>query len=180
MSDEDPFRLLETEAVPPPVLKARVRGTLTARGFLRPTRRRWTVPLAAAAALAVFWAGVQVGRPAPAARPPQQFVLLLYEDAGFRSGDEATFVAEYRAWAERWGREGKVMGGEKLSASARLLEPAGDSVLASDADVAAAAGSLAGWFVIAARDYAEATAIARTHPHLGHGGRIAVRAIEPT
>lgn len=181
MSDEDPFRLLEAEAAPPPALKIRVRRTLEARGYLRPRRRvLWQVPLAAAAALAVFWAGVRAGRPAPAAMPPQQYVLLLYEDAAFRVGDERAFVAEYRAWGERWGREGKVLGGEKLASSARLLQPSGDSVLTTEADVGAAAGTLTGWFVIAARDYAEATAIARTHPHLGHGGRVAVRAIEPT
>ncbi len=68
-----------------------------------------------------------------------------------------------------------------LSANnARLLQPSGDSVRATEADVNAEAGTLTGWFVIAARDFAEATAIARTHPHLGHGGWIAVRAIDPT
>jgi hypothetical protein len=181
MSDEDPFRLLDAEAVPPPELKARVRRTLEAGGYLRPRRRpTWRVPLAAAAVLAVFLAGVEVGRPGPAAAPSQQFVLLLYEDAGFHAGDEQAFVAEYRAWGERWGREGKVLGGEKLAATGRLLRAADDSVLVSEAGVVSDAGALAGWFVIAARDYAEATAIARTHPHLGHGGRVAVRAIEPT
>ncbi len=47
---------------------------------------------------------------------------------------------------------------------------------------ASPAGALGGYFVVSARDYdaALAIAIARSCPHLKHGGTIEVRAIEET
>jgi hypothetical protein len=38
----------------------------------------------------------------------------------------------------------------------------------------------AGYFVIRARDYAEATELARSSPHFRYGGAIDIRAIDPT
>ena len=37
-----------------------------------------------------------------------------------------------------------------------------------------------GFFIVAARDSADAAALAESCPHLKHGGRVAVRAIRPT
>jgi hypothetical protein len=41
-------------------------------------------------------------------------------------------------------------------------------------------GVLAGYFIVTARDAGEAIEIARSCPHLKHGGAIAVRPIDPT
>lgn len=43
-----------------------------------------------------------------------------------------------------------------------------------------ARGVLSGFFIIEAPDYETAVDIARGSPHVGHGGTVVVRAIEPT
>jgi hypothetical protein len=60
---------------------------------------------------------------------------------------------------------------EKLRDGARVLE--GNEPAASGAGPQ-------GFFLVRARDLDEAEAIARACPHLRHGGRVAVQAVEPT
>ena len=167
---------------PPAGLEERVVGTLRARGLLRGTdgrpRRslapRWAWPVAIAAGLLLFVGGFALGR-RPAAAPGaglNQYTLLLYEGPGFNPAGtaEPALVKEYTAWAGELAGRGRLVGGEKLGAEAWSLGN----------DAGAATAGPTGYFVIAAQDRDEALAIARTCPHLRHGGTVSVRPIEPT
>ena len=181
MTDDnnDPLRLLEREAEPPTLLKARVMRTLRQSGVLKQQRRGWGLGLGVAAAVATFALGVALGRPnaAPADTRPT-FALLLYEDTSFRyDRPESEFVAEYSAWAGELASRGALVSGEKLDSTSRLLQE-GAQVRAADAR--SDLGVLAGFFIIRADSEAEALRIAESCPHLNHGGRIALRPIVRT
>jgi hypothetical protein len=142
--------------------------------------RRGVVRLGLAAAglfgsgLGAGWlaARTSVTRPAESGGP--LYLLLLYPGARYVPGgpaDEAARVAEYGAWAGRLRRAGQLVGAQKL-------KPAELWLGAADTETAAAGPQ--GYFLVRARDNAEAEAIARDCPHLRHGGRVAVQAIDPT
>ncbi|HEX2449847.1 MAG TPA: hypothetical protein VHJ69_01830 [Gemmatimonadales bacterium] len=174
--------MTEWESVEPPAeLEERVVRTLRHQGWLRtagraPRRlaRWWVWPAALAAGLLLFIGGFALGRhPATAETAGRrQYTLLLYEGPGFNPAGvrEPALVREYTAWAGALAGRGQLVGGEKLGANEWTL----------GADPAGPFRRPAGFFVIAARDDAEALAIARTCPHLRHGGTISVRPIEPT
>ncbi|HEU5171134.1 MAG TPA: YciI family protein [Gemmatimonadales bacterium] len=162
---------------PPPRLEDRVVSTLRARGLLggpwRRLLRRGAWPAALAAGLLLFAGGFVLGRGAGAAGPAeglQQYTLLLYDPPEFNPAGvaESELVSEYRGWAGDLAKRGRLVGGERLGESGWTLggDPGGLP--------------LGGYFVIAARDSAEALAIARTCPHIRYGGRISVRPIVPT
>ncbi len=67
------------------------------------------------------------------------------------------------------------MAGEKLGDSARELTAAAVvDRAATDSE------SLAGFFIVSAASAAEADSIARSCPHVRHGGKVVIRRIEPT
>ncbi len=80
-------------------------------------------------------------------------------------------VEEYRNWARGVRLRGGYIRGEKLEGRSRLLGP-----------TVAPSGSrpLGGYFVISASDDEAAAAVARSCPHLTHGGSIEVRPIART
>ncbi len=174
--------MTEHDSAPPPAeLEERVVATLRARGLLGGTaapRRtlapRWTWPVAIAAGLLLFAGGFGLGR-RPASAPAigmSQYTLLLYEGPGFNAAGigEPALVQEYSAWAGELAGRGQLVAGEKLSAEAWTL----------GAPVPAGVPAPTGYFVIAASTPDEALALARTCPHLKHGGTVAVRPVEPT
>ena len=186
--DEDRDRQLlqlRRDESPPPGLRARVQRTLRSRGLLaRPPVAGLGALLAAGlAGVLLFAAGLQVGRRSPesgtAAGP--RFALLLYQTAGFdRTTPESTLVVEYRDWAR--GLDGnRLIMGEKLGDDEQLLVPGKEGLLSGPAPAAPGPGSaLAGLFIIRAGGWEEALAIARTCPHLKHGGVVAVKRVEAT
>lgn len=179
---------------PAPGAKARFDAALSSAdrsggglGGTAPTRRRLLVALGfvLAAALgygASSWRGHAAGSAeamaitsvAPADSFPR-FLLLLYDTraSSHVSYEEmARTVAEYAAWARALRRTGQLIGGEKLK---------DDSVRWFGGSVATSAGErIGGYFVIRAHDLTEAQRIAEGCPHLKHGGRIELRAIERT
>ena len=169
---------LDREMTPPPDAEERIVAALAARGVLGRRRRvlrgPWPWLLAAAAAAALFGAGLSVGRrEAGAARsaPPSRFVLFLFDEGEGGGGDR---VSEYKAWARSLG-SGRYVAGEKL-------KPGGLWVSVSASGSAADTGpseKMGGYFVVEAADLAGAVAVARSCPHLRHGGRILVRPIDP-
>jgi hypothetical protein len=164
----------------PPHLESRVARSLRGAGLLAPVQRRgasrpWRTASfsAIAAGLLGFWLGFGVAAPRNASAPrigatTPRFVLLLYATPGAngRGG-----VEEHRQWAASIARSGHAITGEKL-------EP----VAAPDPDAGAGAGTgaLEGFFIVTARDEAEAATIARSAPHARHGGLVVVRRIAPT
>ena len=185
----DPLHVLEREAVPPRGLKGRITQSLRDRGLLRSTRPVWrrmgrTVG-AIAAAILLFATGVGIGRrsvtPARDTRP--SYMLLLYEGRDFdldrsRPGDLAAHEAEYDAWARGLKARGVGVQGRALALTAHVLHNTPQGVQVESGDVGRDA--IDGFFIIRVSDEAEAVAIARTHPHLRHGGWIALRPIKQT
>ncbi|MGH7676439.1 MAG: hypothetical protein ACREMV_14305 [Gemmatimonadales bacterium] len=178
------LRMLQRDVTPPPSLKARVLASVRERRVLRPRHRPWRMLAAALAGVALFAAGVMVGRrnAGPAAAPPQ-YALLLYEDSGFAPAQsEQALVAEYATWAAEWSARGLAISGEKLGPEASLLAGRGGGAVVGvePRDAVADVGRLAGFFLIGAAGDSAALAVARSCPHLRYGGRIVLRRIEPT
>jgi hypothetical protein len=103
--------------------------------------------------------------------PRPTFLLLLYEDAGYRD-DRPTreIVVEYGAWADSLRREGELVMAEKLS-DAHVNVPPAKAVGASHRIPT-------GLFIVRARSLDEATTVAESSPHLKYGGRILLTAID--
>jgi hypothetical protein len=131
---------------------------------------------AAVAAAVLFVAGYAVGNArhtngrSESELSGPRFAFLLY-DAN-EGASSAADVEQNRQWAMGVRREGHSISGEKLGAfSAELGAPSTSS-----------AGNvpLQGFFVVSARNEAEALAIARSSPHFKRGGRLIVREIDST
>ena len=175
MTDSSP-----NDIQPPDLLKARVTSTLRERGLLRRRPAPWRALGAVAAAAAVFATGMFLGgRPGRLQRDESSsYALLLYEDSTFdRQTTEAQYIAEYSAWAEDLRKRGVLAGGRALAPDARVLA-AGGTI--ESRDVMTAEGTMSGFFLIRVASQEEAIEIAKTCPHLRHGGRIALRAVIPT
>ena len=83
-------------------------------------------------------------------------------------------MTEYRNWAIGLAREGKLVSAEKLANDEHVLgNPAGKRLASGEERVT-------GFFVIRARDLAEAQRIAEDCPHIRRGGRVELRAIVGT
>ena len=187
---DDPLRVLEPEAVPPPHLKGRITQSLRHRGLLRSTRPVWR-PLglavgAIAAALLLFATGVRIGSQSvmPAADTRPAYVLMLYAGRDFHPGkSDYRARAEYGAWAVSVQARGVGIHGMALANTGQLLRNTPQGVRVESGfvgEVASAQGTIDGMFIIRATNEAEAAAIARTCPHLRYGGWIALRPIIPT
>jgi hypothetical protein len=152
-----------------------VKARLAAAGMLAPPRTLRSYRRALfAASLALLLVGFLLGRlQAPRAsseRDMSRYILLLHADASFRL-DHSVVVqtAEYARWAHRLGPE--VLSGDKLGDRV-------DQLTAADTTTSVAPpGFVAGFFVLRAASDARALAIARSCPHLAHGGRIELRKI---
>lgn len=186
--NDDPLHILEPEAVVPPQLKRRITQSLRNGGLLRSTtpvrRRLWLTAGALGTATLLFATGVGIGRrsgqPARDTRPA--YMLLLYEGRDFHLGPSlAAAEAEYDAWADSVQKGGAGVLGRALVHTAQLLRntPQGVRVESEEADAASAQGVIDGFFILRVTDEAEAVTIARSHPHLRHGGWIVLRPIKP-
>jgi hypothetical protein len=175
---------LPHELAPPPALEERVMGSLRKRGLIGGRRPALWWAAVAAAAVILFGGGVVLGQVAggrPVAPGLPRFMLLLYEGPGFDAGDStvaAARVEEYRAWARALTERRRLVAGEELGQPDWTLEPSGSSIAVGP--VGDAATLPTGFFIVAARDSADAVALAESCPHLKRGGRVAVRAIRPT
>lgn len=160
-------------------LEERVVAALRAEGVLRAPRRSSRYR-ALAASLILFVVGALAGRFAPRPAAPEdprpQFILLLEEGKGFEAGED--HVAEYAAWARSLGAGNRIVAGEKLKDAAVVLSSRDAGVAVETETVTSDEAAPRGYFVIRARDLAEATAIAKECPHLKHGGRISLRPID--
>ena len=168
-------------AGPPADLEEAVGVALAARGRIassgggvgdmRVPRRRalgWAV-LAAAACLAAFLAGRAISDRGAGVEPTVAmgtYMILLYEDASYRAPAtpeaHAARVREYAAWAADLRERGIEIRGEELDPAGALEGPA---------------GVLSGFFLLEVPSAEEADEIARTVPHLRHGGTVVVRRV---
>lgn len=171
------------EAEPPGHLAGRVRATLEGRKLVR----RSVAAATWAARGALLVAGIVIGfvvgvvsrspaRPAPVIVPStglgEQYVLLLYGDPVDDTGAvHNAREREYGRWASSLGGQVYRVGGHELGDVVAELPPAGSTPLRND--------RLAGYFVLTARSREQATAAARSVPHLAYGGRAVLMAVEP-
>ena len=176
-----PAAALPRDIAPPDSARDRIAGALAQRGLLPggrpPGSRIWRTAAFLATAAALFGAGLLAGRRAdvpPAAPSSPRFVLFLSKLPGETEAGEPERVAEYKSWAAGLRGNGRVVSGEKLRPEARELGSGGDM-----ASGQAAPQEVSGFFVLEAKDFDAALALARTCPHLRHGGRITVRQIAP-
>jgi hypothetical protein len=100
-----------------------------------------------------------------------QFILLLHQAPNYNADLPREKMMEmtkrYMAWADGLRLKGKMVGGEKLTASGgRHVRLKDGKPVASDGPYAEAKEVIGGYFVIEAADLAEAEAIARECPHL--------------
>jgi hypothetical protein len=137
-----------------PAFERRVVNSLQSAGLIRRSRAR--LYLAIAASLIV---GFLIGRIQLPHDDGREFLLLLHDTP--QSAKQGS-VEEYSRWARG---VAAMRGGEKLTDDVAVLGPG-----RSD-------GSLAGFFRIRANSRQEAEAVARTCPHLHHGGWIEIREI---
>ena len=121
--------------------------------------------------------GQEAPRAAASAAPRGGTYLLLLHvrtaaGAATRPADEARIVAEYSRWARGLSAAGKLVVAEKLAD--RPAEMLGAGAPPDDGD------RIGGFFLIRAASFEEAQRIANDCPHLQYGGRVELRAIEPT
>lgn len=182
------FQGLAKETSPPDLLEHKVVLALKKSRLIRShwISQRWSIVIAAAAAVLVVF-GFTLGaywksRPAvnPTSKP--EFLLLLRNspsEVPIRSDtDELNRVREYSAWSRNSSLEGAVLDGEKLTDDARSLKFVEGQPVVSIADAETRATAIAGYFLIRARDYQEAIAIAESCPHAKYGGTIEIRQID--
>jgi len=164
-------------AAPPAALERATVARLRERGLLAPPRRaRASWLLAAAAGVALFCVGLFVGHhsgAAPSGGGAQpRFALFLYDaplEFTLTDAQMQERVSEYRNWAIALRRSGAEIHGEKLKPEANRL-----------GDARSGDAPLGGYFIVSAKDWNAAMEIARSCPHLKHGGTIEVREIEKT
>lgn len=185
------FAGLNREITPPSFLENRIVEKLKADGVIRTRTPTWLpsfpkIGLAFALLLAVFSVGAIVGArwssvPATKIEKPG-FILIVQE---FRPElraktreEEMQRVKEYGAWARDLGRRGLLIGGEKLKDEGRLLSQPNRSEAIVEVPSNASEGAVAGYFLLPSTDYNQAVAIAKSCPHIKHGGTVELRQID--
>lgn len=132
----------------------------------------------AAIALIAFVLGVSLRGADQRPRAPQaSFALMLYGGStGSDSSAHAARAAEYNRWASADHPWGRIIGGEALADSGWTVARRGTNVSLG----AAASDELVGFFLVQAPSREAAAFLAAECPHLRYGGRVVVRAIQPT
>jgi hypothetical protein len=100
-----------------------------------------------------------------------QYMLLLHQVPNYNMDLPREKMLEmtkrYMTWADTLRQKGKLAGGEKLAAGGvRHIKVKDGKPMASDGPYAEAKDVIGGYFVIEAKDAAEAETIARDCPHL--------------
>src|SRR5260370_370754 len=104
-----------------------------------------------------------------------QYMLLLHQVPHYNMDLPREKMLEmtkrYMTWADTLRQKGKLAGGEKLAAGGvRHIKVRDGTPMASDGPYAEAKDVIGGYFVIEAKDAAEAETIARDCPHLALSG----------
>jgi hypothetical protein len=112
------------------------------------------------------------------------FMLLLHRPANRPrvSADPAVYTQisrEYMAWADRMRAQGHLKAGNKLTDdTGKIMRSAGERVSTTDGPYPESKEVVGGFFLLSARDYAEACRLAESCPHLKYGSHIEVRQVE--
>ncbi len=111
-----------------------------------------------------------------------QFMLLI------RGGDEGIegytpeqfqqMIQRYFDWSDQLRREGRYVGGDELKAGGNVVRRRGGQAVV-DGPYAETKEAVGGYYLIEARDAAEAAEVAKGCPVLVDGGVVEVREINP-
>jgi hypothetical protein len=114
-----------------------------------------------------------------------QYMLLLHQAPNYNMDLPREKMLEvtkrYMTWAQGLGAKGKLAGGEKLTAGGvRLVKVKDGKPVVTDGPYAELKDVVGGYFVIEAKDQAEAEAIAKDCPHVAIAANnwIEIRPIE--
>ena len=156
---------------PPSELEARVKQSLTDRGLIVSQARRSKILRQAigigAVAASFLFTGIFIGRNSESAAAPngQRYALLLYRGESAPGAESTDRRKEYGEWLESVASNDRSFSGEELEPALATLGPP------------AASAPLVGFFIVRAKSDAGARDIARTSPHLKHGGTIVLQRI---
>jgi hypothetical protein len=172
LSDEERARLerLKRDLIPPSHIEADLIDALRRLRLIRDRRSRsMTAAILAASVAAGLVATLLVYRQIRdrAHLDQPEFVLLLY--AGNETGATPSRRDEYSAWARSIAAQGTTISGLEL------VEPSEQMAVLPDHPASVAPAQPRGFFVVRARDLADARRIAATCPHLQYGGTIVLR-----
>jgi hypothetical protein len=112
-----------------------------------------------------------------------KFMLLLHDHmptlAKMSPAEMQKIVAKYNAWGGKLGKAGRIVAGEKLGEDGgKHLTAKGGKMIVKDGPYAEAKEVIGGFWIINAKDYAEATKLCEDCPHLELGGRIELREVD--
>ncbi|HEX7200911.1 MAG TPA: YciI family protein [Dongiaceae bacterium] len=113
------------------------------------------------------------------------FMLLLHSPVNRprpvsgNPGEFANITREYMEWADRMRAAGINKGGNKLTDDAgKILKSRSGQLSTTDGPYPESKEIVGGFFLVSARDYAEACRIASDCPHVKYGSYIEVRQVE--
>src|SRR4051794_24401502 len=111
-----------------------------------------------------------------------QFMLILFEKPGdfaSMSPDAIQAIIEkYGTWGMKMSQEGRMVAGHKLTEDGgKRLDRGGGKVITTDGPYAEAKEVVGGIYILKAKDYAEASELAKSCPHMEYG-RIEVRQVD--
>jgi len=105
-------------------------------------------------------------------------LLIRGDDNLERSPAEMqSIVQEYMAWAGKLRSEGRMLGGDELSDSAKIIRGTDGQLNITDGPFAETKETIGGYFLIEADDAAHAVEIAKNCPGLKRNGAVEVRQI---
>jgi hypothetical protein len=135
--------------------------------------------------LMTFFVGAFIGTrrsvAAASTQPAGYLLIVRAANAQFEPKnpqEELLRVKEYSAWARDLRQQGLLVGGEKLKDELNVLSTSVDGRQVNENRANLNEGGVAGYFLLPSSDYDQALAIARTCPHLKHGGAVELRQIE--
>lgn len=113
---------------------------------------------------------------------PHYLLLLRDDPADFRElspADMQRIIETYTAWSEKMTASGRVVGSNKLAdEGGKVLRGSKGRLLVKDGPFAETKEIVSGYWVVRARDYAEALELVKDHPHLATRGSIEVREVD--
>ncbi len=167
----------------PPELEGRVIERLRAGGLLARRRapassRRWLLAAGLALLVVGFWLGRWQAERSSNGRSVLQtpsYILLLHQDASYRWGPgRMALMAEEDRWARGLEKRAELIDGEALTDDGHLVTPTRTVERLAPGDY------VSGFFLLSVGSDERALAIARSCPHLTHGGRVELRKIWPS
>ena len=191
MDDDKGLEVLQglpTSEAPPAFLEERVVARLRDARMIRASslsRFRGYPALITAITLSLvtFFVGAFIGArrsvAAASTQPAGYLLIVRAANAQFEPKnpqEELLRVKEYSAWARDLRQKGLLVGGEKLKDEVNVLSE--HDLKVGENRAILAEGGVAGYFLLPSSDYDQALSIARTCPHLKHGGAVELRQIE--